>query len=327
MKRDMAEGIKRVGVIGAGLMGHGIAQTFAVAGFQVSLTDRVPEVLAQAPARIEGNLHLMEEMGRLAPGRIFEILARIRMEADLASAVKEADFVSESISEDLKLKQELFAEMDAICPPHTILATNSSSLFLSQVGALMGRRDRLIATHYLNPPHLVPLVEVMGDGHTSEETLQSTVALMRRCRWVPVVLKRQVAGYIINRLLMALYREAITMIQDGITDAEGLDLAVKAGFGIRMPVMGLMEVADLAGLDLMEKVLGNLMPQISSQDRPPALLSDKVKRNELGAKTGKGFYDWSQRSLSELMSQRDRFLNQMRASLWDQDDQTIGPVV
>jgi len=317
MERESSDTIRRVAVIGAGLMGHGIAQTFALVGLSVNLNDRDPEVLRSAPLRIERNLRLMEEMGRLERGGIPEILGRVNLEADLASALREVDFVCESVSEDLRLKQELFREMDAICPPHALLSTNSSSFFLSQVGALVKRQEKMIATHFLNPPHLVPLVEVMGEERTSEETLKSTLALMRRCKWVPVLLKKQVPGYIANRLLMALFREAIMLVQDGVTDAEGIDLAVKAGFGTRMPVMGLLEVADLAGLDLLERVLANLLPQISCQKVPPALLSEMVKRNKLGAKSGKGFYDWSRRSLEELMRERDRFLHQLRASLWD----------
>ncbi|MFH0872197.1 MAG: 3-hydroxyacyl-CoA dehydrogenase family protein [bacterium] len=317
MGPNRADGIRRVAVIGAGLMGHGIAQGFAVAGLEVSLTDRAPKVLQEAPARIQGNLCLMEEMGRLGPDEIGQIMSRISLEPNLASAVKEADFVCETVSEDLRLKQALFAEMDALCPPATILATNTSSLSLSQVGALVRRQDKIITTHYLNPPHFVPLVEVMKGGKTSEDTLRATLALMRRCGWVPVVLKKEVPGYIANRLLMALYREAITLVQDGVAEAEDVDLTVKAGIGIRMPVIGLLEVADLAGLNLMEAVLRNLSPEISSETTPPALLSEMVRRDELGIKTGKGFYDWRQRSQAELIRLRDRHLIQMRLALWE----------
>lgn len=316
--------VKRVGVIGAGLMGHGIAQTFAAAGLEVNLTDTVPEVLERAPARIKNNLNLMAEAGRLSGGQIPEIMGRLNLKTDLASAVKEVDFVSESISENLKSKQELFEALDSLCPPRTILGTNTSSLPLSQVAARIKRRDKLITTHHLNPPHIIPLVEIMRGEETSEDTFQSTITLMRRCGWVPVVLKKEVPGYIINRLLTALFREAISLVQDGVAEAEDVDLAVKAGIGLRMPIMGLLEVADLAGLDLLEVMLRNLSPLVNSQPIPPALISEKVRRNELGGKTGKGFYDWHRRSLPDFIRWRDQNLHRLRLAFWDGKKETAG---
>lgn len=339
MTNDEIGGIERVAVIGAGLMGHGIAQTFAMAGLEVCLNDRESRVLEGTPSRIEENLRFMEEVGYLKSGAIPEVMKGIHLKADLASAVEEADYVCESISEDPHLKQELFAALDHLCPSRTILATNTSSLSLTQVGALISRKDRLIATHYLNPPHLVPLVEIARGEKTSNHTLEATLGLMRRCKWVPVVLRKGVPGYIANRLLAALFREAITLVQDGVAGPEEVDLAVKAGFGIRMPVMGLMEVADLAGLHVLEVMLGNLSPQIASQPNPPPLLSEMVERGERGARTGKGFYDWSEKSLAELIQLRDRHLMQMRLSYWEKGDlpqsgneaprspHTVGPVV
>ena len=317
MGEDKAEWIKRVAVIGAGLMGHGIAQTFAAAGLEVNLTDTVPEVLKRAPVRIKDNLNLMAEAGRLSAERIPEIMARVVLQPDLGRAVEGADFVCESISENLKAKQDLFARLDAACPPRTILTTNSSSLSLSQVGVRIARRDKLIATHFLNPPHIIPLVEVMPGGETSEEVLQTTVALMRRCGQAPVILKKEVPGYIFNRLLAALFREAMALVGDGIAEVEDVDLAVKAGLGLRMPFMGLLELADLAGLDLLEVALRNLIPLINSETTPPAVLSEKVKRGELGGKTEKGFYDWRGRSVSDFIRWRDENVHRLRLAFWE----------
>ena len=311
------EWIKKVGVVGAGLMGHGIAQNFAVAGLEVALTDRAPAVLGTALSRIEGNLRLMAEAGRLSAERIPEIMARVSLQPDLGRAVEKADFVCESISENLEAKQDLFARLDAACPPRTILTTNSSSLSLSQVGARIARRDKLIATHFLNPPHIIPLVEIMPGGETSEEVLQTTIALMRRCGQAPVILKKEVPGYIFNRLLAALFREAMTLVGDGIAEVEDVDLAVKAGLGLRMPFMGLLELADLAGLDLVEVMLRNLIPLINSQTTPPAVLSEKVKRGELGGKTEKGFYDWRGRSVSDFIRRRDENVHRLRRAFWE----------
>jgi 3-hydroxybutyryl-CoA dehydrogenase len=244
-------------------------------------------------------------------------MARVHPEPDLGRAVEGADFVCESISEDLEVKQDLFARLDVVCPPRTILTTNSSSLSLSQVGARIARRDRLIATHYLNPPHIIPLVEVMPGRETSEAVLQTTIALMRRCRQAPVIVKREVPGYIFNRLLAALFREAMALVGEGIAEVEDVDLAVKAGLGLRMPFMGLMELADLAGLDLVEVTLRNLLPLINSQTTPPALLSEKVKRGELGGKVEKGFYDWRSRSVSDFIHRRDENVHRLRLAFWE----------
>jgi 3-hydroxybutyryl-CoA dehydrogenase len=317
MEEAKAEWIRKVAVIGAGLMGHGIAQIFAAAGLEVNLTDTVSEVLRGAPARIRNNLNLMAEAGRLSAERIPEIMARVSLQPDLGRTVDGADFVCESISENLEAKQDLFARLDAACPPRTILTTNSSSLSLSQVGARIARRDKLIATHFLNPPHIIPLVEIMPGGETSEETLQTTVALMRRCGLAPVILKKEAPGYIFNRLLAALFREAMTLVGDGIAEVEDVDLAVKAGLGLRMPFMGLLELADLAGLDLVEVTLRNLIPLINSQTTPPAVLSEKVKRGELGGKTEKGFYDWRRRSVSDFIRWRDENVHRLRLAFWE----------
>jgi 3-hydroxybutyryl-CoA dehydrogenase len=317
MGEAKTEWVKRVAVIGAGLMGHGIAQTFAAAGLEVNLTDTVPEVLQRAPVRIKNNLNLMAEAGRLSAERIPEIMARVRLEPDLGRAVEKADFVCESISENLEAKQDLFARLDAACPPRTILTTNSSSLSLSQVGARIARRDKLIATHFLNPPHIIPLVEIMPGGETSEEVLQTTVALMRRCGQAPVILKKEAPGYIFNRLLASLFREAMALVGDGIAEVEDVDLAVKAGLGLRMPFMGLLELADLAGLDLVEVTLRNLIPLINSQTTSPAILSEKVKRGELGGKTEKGFYDWRRRSVSDFIRRRDENVHRLRLAFWE----------
>ena len=251
MEEAKAEWIMRVAVIGAGLMGHGIAQTFAAAGLEVNLTDTVSEVLKGAPVRIKNNLNLMAEAGRLSAERIPEIMARVSLQPDLGRAVEKADFVCESISENLEAKQDLFARLDAACPPRTILTTNSSSLSLSQVGARIARRDKLIATHFLNPPHIIPLVEIMPGGETSEEVLQTTVALMRRCGQAPVIVKKEVPGYIFNRLLAALMpgsddagrrrdrggggcgfgREGGPGIEDALHGSLGAGGSGRAGFG------------------------------------------------------------------------------------------------
>jgi 3-hydroxybutyryl-CoA dehydrogenase len=317
MEEDQAGWIRRVTVVGAGLMGHGIAQNFAVAGFEVALTDQSSAVLQAALSRIEGNLRLMAQVGRLSEERIPVIMARVNLEPNLGRAAEGSDFVCESISENLGAKQELFSRLDSVCPPRTILATNSSSFSLSQVGARIARRDKLIATHFLSPPHIIPLVEIMPGEETSGEVVQTTVALMRRCGQAPVILKKEAPGYVFNRLLAALLREAMTLVGDGIAEVEDVDLAVKAGLGLRMPFMGLLELADLAGLEVVEVMLRNVCPLINNEPTPPAILSEMVKRGELGGKSGKGFYDWRRRPVSDFIRWRDENVHRLRLALWE----------
>jgi 3-hydroxybutyryl-CoA dehydrogenase len=287
------ERIKNIAVIGAGLMGHGLAQIFAVKGYRVSLVDMKDELLDEALKNIQSNLTIMAGAGIGNLDDIKPAMARIKTTVDLKEAVSEAHFVVEAVSENLELKQEIFRELDSICSKETILATNTSVISISEIAAKSKNRDRIVGTHFWNPPHLIPLVEVIKAKDTSKETLDRTMALMADVGKKPVWVKKDVPGFLANRLQHALWREAISIVEQGIADPEEVDQAVKNSFGLRLPVLGPIENADLVGLDLTFAIHDYVLRHIEDSHGPSPILKEKVAKGELGLKTGKGFKDWT----------------------------------
>ncbi len=288
---EVAE-IKRIAVVGAGLMGHGIAQEFAAAGYGVGLYDVADERLRQARTGIAANLAALEAAGIVAVGRSAATLARIKTSTDLGETVGDADVVIEAAPEDLPLKQSLFGALDRLCPSRTILASNTSSFPPSTLAGATRRPDRVLVTHYFNPPYLLPLVEVVRGSATSDATMATVVALMEGIGKRPAVVQREAPGFIGNRLQHAVVREALSIVRQGIATPEEVDKVIKHGFGRRMAVAGIFETSDAAGLDVVLAVAGELFPAIESSSEVPSLLRAKVERGELGLKSGTGFYDW-----------------------------------
>ncbi len=287
------EEIRRIAVIGAGLMGHGIAQEFAVAGYEVALNDVSEERLARAIEAMRANLRQLAELGLVPPERAAAAPGEVRTTSDLAAAAGDADVVIEAVFEDLPLKQRLFADLDRLAPPRAILASNSSSFMPSALTAATGRPDRVLVAHYFNPPHLLPLVEVVRGPQTSDETVATMAALLRQIGKRPAIIQKEAPGFVGNRLQMALFREALAIVEAGIASPEDVDVVVKNGFGRRLAATGPFEVFALAGLDLVLAVAEQLMPVIESRPEVPALLRETVARGELGVKTGSGFYTWT----------------------------------
>ena len=232
----------RIAVIGAGLMGHGIAQVFALAGHEVTIYDAVVASLDSAKTRILANLRDL--------GDDEAAVERVRPCVDLADAVREADYVVEAVLEDLGLKQKLFVEIEQHVRPDTILASNTSVIPITRIMEGLRDRSRALGTHWWNPPFLVPLVEVIGTQWTSQQAIDWTIALHRDAGKSPVHVKKDVPGFVGNRLQHALWREAIALVEHGICDAETVDTVIKASFGRRLAVLGPLENADLVGTDL-----------------------------------------------------------------------------
>ncbi len=201
--------------------------------------------------------------------------------------------VIEAVFEDLPLKQRIFADLDRLTPPRAILASNSSSFMPSALAASTGRPDRVLVAHYFNPPHLLPLVEVVRGPQTSNETVATMAALLRHIGKRPAIIQKEAPGFVGNRLQMALFREALAIVEAGIASPEDVDVVVKNGFGRRLAAAGPFEVFALAGLDLVLAVAEQLMPVIDSRPEVPALLRETVARGEHGVKTGSGFYEWT----------------------------------
>jgi 3-hydroxybutyryl-CoA dehydrogenase len=285
--------ITRITVVGAGLMGHGIALDFALAGLPVELHDVDETTLAQAISRIRASLELLVAAGRLAPEAIGTVAERIRPRVELPAAAAEADLVIESVFEDLALKHLVFRELDRACPPHTILASNTSSFAPTRLAAVTRRPDRVIVAHYFNPPFLLPLVEVVKGEATSPATAESLCALLTRCGKKPVLLKKEAPGFIGNRLQAALVREAMAIVAGGIAKPQDVDTVLTQGFGRRLAAAGVFEILDLAGLELALAVASGLLPDLDSSSEVPVWFREKVARGELGAKSGQGFYSWT----------------------------------
>ena len=270
----------RIAVIGAGLMGHGIAQVFALAGHEVSIHDSVAANLGSAKARILTNLKDLGDdpsaVGRVGPT------------ADLAVAVREADYVVEAVLEDLPLKQKLFAEIETHVRPGTILASNTSVIPITKIMEGLRDRSRALGTHWWNPPYLVPLVEVIGTQWTSPAAIDWTMALHKAAGKMPVHVKKDVPGFVGNRLQHALWREAIALVERGICDAETVDTVIKASFGRRLAVLGPLENADLVGTDLTLAIHKTVLPDIENRRGPSPYLEALVTDGKLGFKSGCG---------------------------------------
>ena len=289
----MSQEPQRVGVIGAGLMGHGIAQIFATRGYSVTLTDVKEELLSKALAGVRSNLTLMAEKGIGSQEDIDPALAQIKTTVSIEEAVDGVQFVVEAVFENLELKQKIFEELDALCPRDTILATNTSVISITEIAKNSKNRERIVGTHFWNPPYLIPLVEVISGEDTADWAMDKTYKLLKKVGKHPVRVNKDVPGFVGNRLQHALWREAISIVERGIADASTVDECIKYGFGLRLPVLGPMETADMVGTDLTLAIHDYILKHLESSPDPSPLLKEKVERGDLGFKSGHGFQKWS----------------------------------
>jgi 3-hydroxybutyryl-CoA dehydrogenase len=294
----------RVAILGSGLMGHGIAQVFACAGHETRITDPSAKTLRDILARIGANLDDLD-LDRGA-------LGRIRVCETLEQAVAGAQFVTEAAPEDLSLKQELFERVERVASPDAILASNTSVIPSTQVMHRVRRKARALGTHWWNPPYLVPLVEVVRTAATSDDVVAATMALMASIGKQPAEVKKDIPGFIGNRLQHALWREAISLVENGVCDAATVDAVVKSSFGRRLAVLGPLENSDMVGVDLTQSIHRYVLPHLDRSTVPSPLLDRMVDDGKLGFKTGEGFYAWSAESRAGL---RRTVANHLKASL------------
>lgn len=285
--------IHRIAIVGAGTMGRGIAQDFAVAGFQVALHDVSEQQLSGALADIRLNLARHAAWGLIAHDQIEPVLARLRAAASLADAAGNADLVIEAVFEDLGLKRRVFAELDRICRPEAIVGSNTSSFMPSLLAANTTRPERMLVVHYFYPPPLMPLVELVPGPLTAPAVVESVYAATKAAGKTPVVARKEAMGFIVNRLQMALLREAYHLIEQGICTAAEVDLATVNSFGRRLAVVGPLELAEVQdGWDVQWEINRHIFPDLSTAAGPSPVIQAQIERNELGPRTGRGFYDW-----------------------------------
>jgi 3-hydroxybutyryl-CoA dehydrogenase len=275
----------RIAVVGAGLMGHAIAQVFAVAGHPVAITDPSPEALGTVHERVRWNLE--------RAGGDVRAVERIELADTAEGAVAGAGFVIEAAPERLDVKQELFARLSRAAPD-AILASNTSVMSIGEIARDSERPERVVGTHFWNPPHLIPLVEVTQAEHSSADAVGRTMSVLLAAGKTPVHVKRDVPGFIGNRLQHALWREAIALVESGVCAAEDVDTVVKSTLGLKLQVLGPLENADLIGTDLTLAIHEYVLPHIDARPEPSPLLRRLVEQGELGMKSGSGFRSWTE---------------------------------
>jgi len=287
----------RVAIIGAGLMGHGLAQVMASAGQDVVVHDPDNATLASVHERIAANLRSLGA----DPGTA----AQVELAEELEDALAGAAFVIEAAPEDLGLKRDLFARLDALAPEDAVLASNSSVMRVGDYVVKAKNRGRILGTHWWNPPYLVPLVEVVQGADTAPAAVERTISFLEQLGKRPVHVKRDVTGFVGNRLQHALWREAFDLIDKGVCDPETVDIVVKEGFGRRLGVLGPMENADLVGLDLTLAIHDRVLPELDPPSEPSPGLRERVAQGQLGMRTGSGFREWTD---DEAAAVRERML-------------------
>ena len=291
--------VKRILVVGAGSMGSQIAMQAALHDYAVTLNDLSTEILAKAMAGNRAQLERRVAKGQLPKEQMEAALARVTLEPDLAKAARTADLVIEAIIERLEPKRQCFAALDAHCPPHAILLTNSSTLMISQIADATKRPAQCANMHWFFPPLVMRLVEVVKGRDTSEETVQLVAGLTRKIGREPVILRKELPGFLVNRILRAQAREAYYLLEEGVATFADIDTAVE--LGLNHP-MGPFKLSDFSGLDIGYNArLETYETTKDPKDRPSGELEKRVKRGDLGRKSGRGFYDWSQTPPKPIM--------------------------
>jgi len=285
-------------------MGHAIGQEFALAGFQVNFFDQSPPIRQVLKSRINKNLNEMLEWKLVEEEQVKSAMTRVNIFSNLADAVSVADLVVEAVFEVLEVKQQLFTQLDQLCPANTILASNTSSLMPSSLAASTQRPEKVLVLHYFYPPHLMPLVEIVKSSETAQETADAVYEAVIETGKKPIVTEKEALGFVANRLQAALLREAMYLIEQGICSPQDVDIAVKFGFGRRLAHVGPIELAEVQdGWLQMSQIAGYIFPDLNNDTSPSPIIAEKIAKNELGPQTGKGFYEWSPERVAEFERQ------------------------
>lgn len=298
--------IETVLVVGAGTMGHGFSQIFALNGIDVTLVDKNKELLDQARGWIQDNLEYMAEIKELEGQPVRNILDRIQFRTDLNRHAKQTDFILEAVNEDLELKKQLFQQLDATAPPDVILASNTSSFDINEIGEITEHPARVIGTHWFHPPQITPCVEIIPSEATSQDTVERTILFMERIGKVPTKCK-SAPGFVANRIQLAMAAEALAIVEEGLASPKEVDRIVKTSFGFRLGAYGPLEIIDQAGADTYRAVYNYLYNKLQrEQFKSPRILDKLIEQGHYGLKTQKGFYEYKDGASDVIKRDRDR---------------------
>jgi len=301
--------IRHVAVAGTGMMGPGIAATFALAGRKATIVSRTAENAAKGVITAKSLIEVLAKNGLADPAQAKEAAGRLSPSTDPEGAARSAQLFVESIAESLPIKQDYFARLDKAAPD-TILCSNTSGISITEIAAKCVKPERVLTTHFWNPPYIMPLVEVVLGKRTDIKIAEQVVALLHACNKVPVLVRKDVPGQLGNRIQHAMIRECMHIVAEGIATAEDVDLAVKAGVGLRFPVYGVFEHADMVGLDLAKAVQDYVVPDLSTVRGAAAIHNAKIEKGETGVKAGKGFLEWPAGKAEAVRARRDAFIMQ-----------------
>jgi len=301
--------VRRAAIVGTGTMGPGMGAVLARAGIDTALYDISPEALERAKDGAELASGVLERLDAASADG-----GGLRFESDLAAALDGAEFVIEAVPEKLELKQELFPQLEAGAADGAILASNTSGIPITKIASVCSSPERVVGMHWSNPPHLIPMIEVIPGEQTSRETVDATAAVVRRIGYHPVE-EKEVAGFVENRILYAILRECLDLVDRGIIDPEGLDLNVRWGIGYKLAVIGPMELLDMAGLDIYNAVGSYLNQDLSTSGEVSSTIRDLIDKGRLGMKTGGGIYDYTPEQIDQLRAARAGKLVAVRKAL------------
>lgn len=306
-------GNQQIAVIGSGLMGHGIALTFARAGHTVAIYDPVEDMLNSVPERVSESLQLLGANS----DEIAEALKMIGLSSSLPDAVNRAAFVFEAAPEKLELKQSIFAEVEDHAPDDAVVASNTSVIQISKIMTGLKSRHRALGTHWWNPPHMIPLVEVVKTKWTDPELAETMFNLLADAGKTPVMVEKDVPGFIGNRLQHALWREAVSLVENGICTAEAVDDVVKASFGRRLAVLGPLENADLVGIELTQDIHNQVLFDLETTSVSSPYLQELLDNGRSGMATGAGFRNWKDGDLEKTKARVAKHLTKLEDILPD----------
>jgi 3-hydroxyacyl-CoA dehydrogenase len=309
----MAE-VRRAAVIGTGTMGPGMGAVLARAGIETALYDISEEALERARGGVTMAEGVLERLDAAS-----EDGGSLRYETDLAAALDGADFVLEAVPEKIELKHEVFQEFEQHVADDTVLASNTSGIPITNIASVCAHPERVVGMHWSNPPHLIPMIEVIPGERTGEETVAAAKGLIERLGYRASLLNKEVPGFVENRVLYAIMRECLALVDEGVIDADELDLNVKWGIGYKLAVIPPMQLLDVAGLDIYESVANYLNSDLSTEPGVSETITRLTGEGKLGIKTGGGLFDYSEDELAELPKKRAAALVAVRKTLDNQD--------